>query len=80
MIAALKGRLHGNTITLEQDYPAFEGRAVQVTLSPVDESDLQVAGEIQLQMWQEWAKSGPQGPISDEGEPELRMVSRMFVA
>lgn len=71
MTAALRGLLHGNTITLEEELPAFEGRAVRVTLSPLDESDLKVPPETQLQMWQEWAKSGPQGPISDEGEPEF---------
>ena len=64
MTAALKGLLHGNTITLETTVPPLEGRRVHVLIEPIDEK-IELSAEQQKELWREWAERGPQGPISD---------------
>jgi hypothetical protein len=64
MTAALKGLLHGNTITLETAIPPLEGQRVHVLIEPVEEKVL--SAREQEEIWQQWAERGPQGPISIE--------------
>jgi hypothetical protein len=65
MTAALKGRLQGNTITLESTIPPLEGKRVHVLVEPIEE-EIELSVEEQAELWREWAERGPQGPISDE--------------
>jgi hypothetical protein len=65
MAAALKGLLHGNTITLESTVPPLEGQRVHVLIEPIDEK-VELSAREQSALWQVWSESGPQGPISDE--------------
>lgn len=65
MTAALKGLLHGNTITLETTIPPLEGKRVHVLVEPLEE-EIELSTEEQAELWREWAERGPQGPISDE--------------
>jgi hypothetical protein len=64
MTAALKGLLHGNTITLEETVPPLEGQRVHVLIEPVEETAL--SAQEQADLWRQWAEQGPQGPISIE--------------
>jgi hypothetical protein len=64
MTAALKGLLHGNTITLEETVPPLEGQRVHVLIEPVEETAL--SAQEQAELWRRWAEQGPQGPISIE--------------
>jgi hypothetical protein len=64
MIAALKGFLHGNTITLEATVPPLEGQRVHVLIEPVEEAAL--SAQEQADLWRQWAERGPQGPIPVE--------------
>jgi len=57
MTAALKGLLHGNTITLE-------------TTVPIEEK-IELSAQEQAELWREWAERGPQGPIPDEDAEPL---------
>lgn len=70
-MTALRGRLHGNTITLEEDWPPLEGREVRVLIEAVGESDPRLSAEEQRRLWKQWVAGGPQGPIGDDGEPEF---------
>jgi hypothetical protein len=65
MTAALKGRIKGNTITLERPVPPLEGKRVHVLIEPVEE-EIELSVREQAELWQKWVDSGPQGPISDE--------------
>lgn len=60
--AAATGVLHGNTITLDAPVPPLEGQRVRVLIA-LAESELQLRPEQQAEAWEQWAKSGPQGPI-----------------
>jgi hypothetical protein len=60
---ALKGLLHGNTITLEETVPPLEGQRVHVLIEPVEETAL--SAQEQEKLWRQWAERG-QGPISIE--------------
>jgi hypothetical protein len=64
MTAALKGLLHGNTITLEATVPPLEGQRVHVLIEPIEETTL--SAQEQAELWRQWAEQGPQGPISIE--------------
>jgi hypothetical protein len=68
--AAATGVLHGNTITLDAPVPPLEGRRVRVVIA-LEERDFALALAEQSRMWDEWAQRGQQGPIEDDGEPEL---------
>ena len=61
MTAALKGLLHGNTITLEATVPPLEGQRVHVLIEPIEEATL--SAQEQAELWRQWAEQGPQGPI-----------------
>jgi len=65
MTAALKGLLHGNTITLETTVPPLEGQRVHVLIEPIEEK-IELSAQQQAELWRDWAERGPQGPISDE--------------
>jgi hypothetical protein len=71
MTAAREGTLHGQTITLDQEVPPLEGRRVRVLIEPLEERDIVLSPEAQAELWKVWAENGPQGPIEDEGEPEI---------
>lgn len=30
-----------------------------------------IPAEVQARLWRDWAESGPQGPIEEDGEPEF---------
>ena len=69
-MAPLTGLVHGTTIDLDvAPSPPFEGKRVRVVLE-LDE-DARLSAAEQAQAWSAWFASGPQGPIEDEGEPEL---------
>jgi hypothetical protein len=65
MAAALKGRLQGKTITLETTVPPLEGKDVRVLIEPLEE-EIELSPEQHAELWREWVRRGPQGPISDE--------------
>jgi hypothetical protein len=64
MTTALKGLLHGNTITLEETVPPLEGQRVHVLIEPVEKTAL--SAQEQTELWRQWADRGPQRPISLE--------------
>ena len=67
MAAALKGRVLGKTIVLDDSVPPLDGRRVLVVLEPAEEPEIDQAQN--LEVWKAWAASGPQGPIEDDDEP-----------
>lgn len=71
MTAAREGTLHGQTIELDHAVPPLEGRRVRVLIESLEERDLVLSSDAQEELWQTWMEKGPQGPIEDEGEPEL---------
>jgi hypothetical protein len=68
--AAATGVLHGNTITLDAPVPPLDGQRVRVMIA-LDDQDVVLAAHEQALLWEEWAQSGPQGPLEDEDEPEF---------
>jgi hypothetical protein len=69
MGAAISGIVHGKVIELDELVPALDGRRVRVVVEPMDESP---ADPNELRhAWDAWVAQGPQGPIDDDGEPEL---------
>jgi len=71
--ASATGVLHGNTITLDAPVPPLEGRRVRVIIAPEDR-ELALAAAEQAQLWDEWVRQGPKGPIEDDGEPEFPVL------
>jgi len=69
MAAAVSGVVHGNVIELDEAVPGLEGRRVRVVVEPVDEAPEDRVE--QQRAWVAWVARGPQGPIEDDGEPEL---------
>jgi hypothetical protein len=65
MTASLKGRLQGNTITLETTVPPLDGKQVHVLIESIEE-EIELTPEEHASLWREWVRSGPQGPISHE--------------
>ena len=63
MTTALKGLLHGNTITLAETVPILEGQRVHVLIEPVAETAL--SAQEQEALWRRWAEQGAR-PISVE--------------
>jgi hypothetical protein len=70
-MAHLTGRVHGATIDLDAapNHP-FEGRRVRVVLELVDD-DVRLTPDEQARAWSVWLATGPEGPIMDDGDPEL---------
>ncbi len=64
------GLLNGKTITLDAPVPSLDGRRVHVVIAPEDE-DVKLSEGESTELWHEWLRSGEQGPISDDGEPEF---------
>jgi len=71
MTAARAGTLHGNTITLDAEVPPLEGRRVRVVIEPLDAAEVVLAPDQQAQLWRTWVRSGPHGPVDEDGEPEF---------
>jgi hypothetical protein len=70
-MGAFTGRVHGSTTELDAIPNApFEGQRVRVLFELVDE-DVRLSAEQQATCWTAWIARGPDGPIEDEGEPEL---------
>jgi hypothetical protein len=70
-MAPLTGRVHGTTIDLDvAPNQPFEGKRVRVVLELVDD-DVRLAPDEQARAWSAWLKSGPDGPIADDGDPEF---------
>lgn len=67
----LTGWVHGNTITLEAPVPPFEGKRVLVRIEPVEDMEAALPSDVQARLWQTWVETGPQGPIEEDGDPEL---------
>lgn len=70
-VLAMAGWVHGTTIELEAPVPPLEGKRVLVRIEPAEDSEAAPTPEVQAKLWQTWVERGPQGPIEDEGEPEL---------
>ena len=69
--APLTGRVHGTTIDLDvAPNPPLEGKRVRVVLELVDD-DVRLTPEEQARAWSTWLRSGPDGPIPDDGDPEF---------
>jgi hypothetical protein len=71
MTTARAGTIHGNTITLDAEVPPLEGRRVRVVIEPLDAAEVVLSPDQQAQLWQAWARSGPQGPIDEDEESEF---------
>jgi len=67
MAAPLLGRVHGNTVVLDQPVPPLDGKRVRVGLEAVEELALTGADS---EMWRQWVESGPQGPIDDDDDDD----------
>jgi hypothetical protein len=71
IVSTLTGRVHGTTIDLDHTPSApFEGKRVRIVLELVDE-DLRLSAGEQASSWAAWIANGPDGPIEDDGEPEI---------
>ena len=67
MGSAVKGRVDGKTIILDEDMPPLDGQRVLVVIERIEEPE---SDEFQkLAAWNSWIASGPQGPIEDDDEP-----------
>ncbi len=60
----IRGVVHGRTISLDEDV-ALDGVRVVVLVAP-NASELVFTPEENRALLQEWARSGHDGPISDE--------------
>jgi hypothetical protein len=65
--AAATGVLHGNTITLDAPVPPLDGQRARVMIA-LDDQDVVLTADEQASLLEEWAQSGPQGPLEDEPE------------
>lgn len=70
MATTKTGTVHGKTIELESTVPELDGKRVRVVLEAVDEQRLTT--EQQAELWKAWVARGPQGPIDDGSDTELR--------
>jgi hypothetical protein len=69
--AGITGRVHGTAIDLDvAPSQPFEGKRVRVVLELVDD-DVRLSGADQARAWSAWVAGGPNGPIKDDGQPEL---------
>jgi hypothetical protein len=70
-MAPLTGRVHGTTIDLDvAPNQPFEGKRVRVVLELVDD-DVRLTPDEQAHAWSVWLRSGPDGPIPDDGDAEF---------
>jgi hypothetical protein len=70
-MAPLYGRVHGTTLDLDvAPNQPFEGKRVRVVLELV-EDDVRLPPDEQARAWSAWLKSGTDGPIADDGDPEF---------
>lgn len=69
VVAAISGVVHGKVIELDEVMPGLEGRRVRVVVEPMEET---ATDPVELRRtWDAWAARGVEGPIEDDGEPEL---------
>ena len=69
VIAAISGVVHGKVIELDEVMPGLEGRRVRVVVEPLE---VTATDPVELRRaWEAWAARGVEGPIEDDGEPEL---------
>lgn len=68
MANAVRGVLHGATITLDAPIPPLDGRRVRVVIEPETESgkDRELSPDQNAVLLRDWAQRGPQGPIDDD--------------
>ena len=70
-MASLTGRVHGTTIDLDvAPNQPFEGKRVRVVLELFDD-DVRLNPDQQARAWSAWLKSGPDGPLADDVDPEF---------
>jgi hypothetical protein len=70
MATPLKGLVRGRTVVLDESVPPLEGKRVLVVLEPADEEQpVELEHSQNLEAWNAWIASGPQGPIEDDDEP-----------
>jgi hypothetical protein len=70
-MAPLTGRVHGTTIDLDvAPNQPFEGKRVRVVLELVDDES-RLTPDEQARAWSGWLASDSDGPIADDGAPEL---------
>lgn len=65
------GLVHGDHIALDAPVPDLEGRRVRIVLEPVEDVEHAIDPGEQRQLWQEWMKTGPHGPIEDADGPDF---------
>jgi len=63
------GIVRGNTIELEHEIPEMNGQRVRVLLEPFEE--LLLSPHQQTELWRDWIKKGPQGPIEDDSDTAI---------
>lgn len=63
-----RGTVRGRRVELERVPEELDGRRVRVRLEPIEEPRTLASSE-HTELWREWAESGPQGPIEDDGDP-----------
>lgn len=69
MSAALTGRVHGTFIELDAPVPDLEGQRVRVVVEAVNEPIIDA--NVLRDAWDSWLTKGPDGPLTDDGEPEF---------
>jgi len=67
----LTGKLEGRTILLDEEIPSLQGQRVSVVVTSVPDHELELSAKEQRDLWDEWEKRGPQGPIEDDGEADF---------
>jgi hypothetical protein len=65
MANAVRGVLHGATITLDTPVPPLDGQRVRVVIE-AETDDRELSPEENVGLLREWAKHGPQGPLADD--------------
>jgi hypothetical protein len=65
------GIVHGNSISLDEPVPEFEGGRVRLLLVPVEQATAAPSAQEQELLWRQWTENGPDGPIEDEDGPEF---------
>lgn len=78
MKALARGRVRADTVLLDNPVPLLEGKAVQLTLEPLDEAEpIELQPEELARLWEQWVHSGPQGPIDEDANaPQVPMIAR----
>lgn len=67
MANAVRGVLHGATITLDAPVPPLDGQRVRVVIE-AETADRELTPEENAGLLRQWAKHGPQGPLADDDD------------